>query len=173
MVQFSQFSCVQLFGPMDCSIPSFSAHHQLLELAQTHAHRVGDATHLILCHALLLIPSILPSIRVFSSESVLCIRCRSTGASVSASVLPMSIQYWFPWGLTGFISLKSKELSGAFSNTIVQKHQFFGAQLSLWSNSHIYIWLLGKTIVLSIWTFVGKVMSLLFNMLSMIQLEYP
>ena len=67
---------------------------------------------------------------------------QSTGASVSASVLPVSIQDWFPWGLTGFISLKSKGLSGAFSNTTIQKHQFFGAQLSLWSNSHIYIWLL-------------------------------
>ena len=69
---------------------------------------------------------------------------QSTGASVSASVLPVSIQDWFPWGLTGFISLKSKGLSGAFSNTTIQKHQFFGAQLSLWSNSHIHTWPLEK-----------------------------
>ena len=62
----------------------------------------------------------------------------------SASVLPMNIQAWFPWGLTGLISLQSKGLSRVFSNTTVQKHQFFSTQLSLWSNSHIYTWLLEK-----------------------------
>ena len=66
------------------------------------------------------------------------------GASVSASVLPMIIQGWFPLGLTGFISLQSKGLSRVFSNTIVQKHQFFGTQISLRSNSHIHTWLLEK-----------------------------
>ena len=69
---------------------------------------------------------------------------QSSGASASASVFPMNIQDWFPLGLTGLISLKSKELSRVFSNTIVQKHQFFGAQLFLWSNSHIHTWLLEK-----------------------------
>ena len=69
---------------------------------------------------------------------------QSTGVSVSASVLPMNIQDWFPLGLTGWISLQSKGLSRVFSNTIVQKHQFFSAQLSLWSNSHNHIWLLEK-----------------------------
>ena len=70
----------------------------------------------------------------------------SGGQSIraSASVLPMNIQDWFPLGLTGLISLQSKELSRFFSNTTVQKHQFFGAQLSLWSNSHILTWLLEK-----------------------------
>ena len=67
------------------------------------------------------------------------------GVSASASILPMSIQDWFPLGLTGLISLQSKELSRVFSNTIVQKHQFFGIQLSLWSNSHIHTWLLEKS----------------------------
>ena len=68
------------------------------------------------------------------------------GVSASTSVLPMNIQDWFPLGWTGWISLQeeSKELSRVFSNTIVQKHQFFGAQLSLWSNSHIHTWLLEK-----------------------------
>ena len=65
---------------------------------------------------------------------------QSTGASTLASVLPMNVQNSFPLGLTGLISLQSKELSRVFSNTTVQKHQFFGAQLSLWSNSHIHIW---------------------------------
>ena len=62
------------------------------------------------------------------------------GASVSASVLPMSIQYWFPLGLTGLIFLQSKGFSRVFSSTTVQKHQFFSTQLSLWSNSHIHRW---------------------------------
>ena len=69
---------------------------------------------------------------------------QSIGASASASVLPISIQDWFPLGLTGWISLQSKGLSKVFFNTTVQKHQFFGAQLSLWSNSHIHTWLLEK-----------------------------
>ena len=80
---------------------------------------------------------------------------QSIGASASASLLPLNIQIWFPLGLTGLISLQSKGLSRVFSNTIVQKHQFFGAQLSLWSNSHIHTWLLVKPYVWlygSLWT---------------------
>ena len=69
---------------------------------------------------------------------------QSIGASASTSVLPINIQNWFPLGLTGWISLQSKGLSRVFSNTIVQKHQFFGAQLSLCSNSHICTCLLEK-----------------------------
>ena len=90
---------------------------------------------------------------------------QSIGASASASVLPMNIQDWFPLGLTGLVSLQFKELSRVFSNMTVQKHQFSGAQLSLRSSSHIHMWLLEKTIALTRWTFVGKVMSLLFNTL--------
>ena len=66
------------------------------------------------------------------------------GVSASASVLPMNIQDWFPLGLTDWISLQSKGLSRVFSNTTVQKHQFFGAQPSSQSNSHIHTWLLEK-----------------------------
>ena len=69
---------------------------------------------------------------------------RSIGASASAPVFPMNIQGWFPLGLTGSISLQFKGLWRVFSNNTVQKHQFFGAQLSSWANSHIYIWLLEK-----------------------------
>ena len=87
---------------------------------------------------------------------------QSIGTSASASVLPMNIPDWFPLGLTGLISLQSKGLWRVFSNTTVQKHQFFGAQLSLKSNSQIHTWLLEKTIALTRQTFVGKVMSLLF-----------
>ena len=69
---------------------------------------------------------------------------QSIGVSTLASVLPMNIQDWFPLGLTGLISLQSKGLSRVFSNTTVQKYQFFGTQSSLWSDSHIHMWLLGK-----------------------------
>ena len=69
---------------------------------------------------------------------------QSIGISASSSILPMNIQDWFPLGLTGLISLQSKRLSRAFSNTTVQKHHFFGTQLSLWSNQHIHTWLLEK-----------------------------
>ena len=69
---------------------------------------------------------------------------QSIGVSASTSVLPMNTQDWFPLGWTGWISLQTKELSIVFSNTTVQKHQFFSCQLTLWSNSHIHTWLLGK-----------------------------
>ena len=69
---------------------------------------------------------------------------QSIGVSILASVLPMNIQDWFPLGLTGWISFQSNELSKVFSNTTVQKQQFFSAQLSLWSNCHIHPWLLEK-----------------------------
>ena len=69
---------------------------------------------------------------------------QSIGISASASVLPMNIQDWFPLGWTSWISLQSKGLTRVFSNTTVQRHQFFGAQLSLWSNSHIHTRLLEK-----------------------------
>ena len=87
------------------------------------------------------------------------------GALVSVSVLPMNIQDWFPLRLTSLMSLKSKGFWRVFSNTKVWKHQFFSAQPSLWSNSYINTWLLEKTIALTRQTFVGKVLSLLFNML--------
>ena len=89
-----------------------------------------------------------------------------TGVSVSASVLPGNIQGWFPLGLTGLISLQSKGLSRVFSSTAIRKHQFLSTQLSLGSNSqHLYM-TTGKTVALTRQTFVGKVMSLLFNTLS-------
>ena len=102
---------------------------------------VMPSNHLILCRPLLLLPAIFPSIRVFSNEAVFASGGQSTG--VSASVQPMNIQYWFHLVLTELI-LQSKGLSRVFSNTIVQKHQFFSAQPSLWSNSHIHISLLEK-----------------------------
>ena len=90
---------------------------------------------------------------------------QSIGISAQASVLPMNTQDWFPLQLTGLISLQSKGLSRVFSNITVWKHQFFGTQLSLRSNSHPHM-TTGKTIALTRQTFVRKVMFLLFNMLS-------
>ena len=91
---------------------------------------------------------------------------QNIGASASASVFPMNIQGWFPLGLTGLISLQSKGLSRVFSNTAVQKHQFFGTQLSLWSNYYIHTSIHPyMTVALTRLTFVGKVMLLLLNML--------
>ena len=107
-----------------------------------------------------------PASRSFPMSQFFISSSQIIGASVPSSILPMNIQGWFSLGLTGWISLRSKGLPRIFSNTTVQKHQFFGAQSSLWSNSHIDTWLLGKNIALTIWTFVSKVMSLLFNLLS-------
>ena len=90
---------------------------------------VMPSNHLILCHPLLLPTSIFPNIRVFSNESVLASGGQNIGVSVSASVLSMNIQGWSPSEWTGWISLQSKGLSRVFSNTTVQKHPFFGAQL--------------------------------------------
>ena len=93
--------------------------------------------HLILFHPLLLLPSILPSFRVFPVSQFFASGGQCIRVSALASVLPMNIQDWFPLGLTAWISMQSKGLSRVFSNTTVQKHQFFSAQLSLYSSSHI------------------------------------
>ena len=100
-----------------------------------------------LCRPLILPPSIFPRIRVFSMSQFFTSGGQSIGASAFITVLPMNIQDWFPLGLTGLISLLSKGLSTVFSNTIVQKHYFFGAQLSLRSNSHIQTRLLEKPLL--------------------------
>ena len=89
-------------------------------------------------------PQSFPASRIFPMSQPSASDDQSTGASASASALPMSIQSWFPLRLTGLISLVSKGLSGVFSSTTVQKHQFFSTQLSLWSNPHIHTWLLER-----------------------------
>ena len=137
-------SCLTLCDPMKRSMPGLPVYHQPPEFTQTHVHRVGDAiqpSHPLLC--LLLPPSIFPSIRVFSNESALGISGQSIGVSAS-SVFPINTQDWSPLGWTDWISLQSKGLSRVFSNTAVQKHQFFSTQLSSQSNSHIHNWLLEK-----------------------------
>ena len=85
-----------------------------------------------------------PAPRSFPVSWIFASGCQSTGASTLASVLPVNIQDWFPLELTGLVSLQSRGLSRVFSNTTAQEHQFFSAQPSLWSNSHIHTWLLEK-----------------------------
>ena len=137
--QFSSvaLSCLTLWDPMDCSTPGFPVHLHLWELTQTHVHQVGDA---IQPSHPLSSPSSpafhLSQHPVFSCESVLNIRWPKNG---SFSISPSS-EYsgLITLGWTGCISWQPKGLSRVFSNTTVQKYQFFSTQLSLWSNSHIY-----------------------------------
>ena len=147
-LQFSSvaLSCLTLCDPTRCSTPGLPVHHQLPEPTQTHDHWVRDAVQ----------PSYL-----LSSPSPLALNLtqhqglfkwlsssrqvgQSIGVSASTSVLQMNAQDWSPLGWTGWISLQSKGLSRVFSNTTVQKHQFFSAQLSSQSNSHNHTWPLEK-----------------------------
>ena len=137
-VQFSCSVMSDFYNPMDCSTPGFPIHHQLPELSNSCPSSQW-------CH-----PTISSSVVPFSS----CIQSfpasgsfpvsqlfasggQSVGVSATASVLSMNSQGWFPVGLTGWISLLSKGPLRVFSNTTVQKHQFFCAWPSLWSKSHI------------------------------------
>ena len=128
----------QLCHHTDCSTPGFSVLHDLPECAQTHLHCINDAIQP--SHPLSPPSSCLQSFPAsgFSPMSQLFTSGgQSTGVSASASALPMNIQDWFPLGLTALMFLLSKGLSRVFSSTTLQKHQFFGAQPSLRSNSHI------------------------------------
>ena len=124
-------SHVRLCDCMNCSTPGLLVHHQLPEFTQTHVHRVGDTIQP--SHPL---SSPSPPAPNPSQNQGLFQWVNSawggqrTGVSASAPVLPMNTQDWSPLGWTGWISLQSKRLSGVFSNTTVQKHQFFGIQLS-------------------------------------------
>ena len=134
---------------------SFTISWSLLKLLSIEL--VMPSNHLILCCPLLLLPSIFPRIRVFSSESALCIRWPKYW-KFSFSISPSNeLQGWFPFVLTDLISLLSKGLSRVFSSTTVQKHQFFSTQVPLWSNSHNLYMTTGKTIALTTQTFVSKV----------------
>ena len=132
--------------PMDCGTPGFPFLHYLPEFTQTHVRRVSNAiqpSHHLSPHSppafnLSQHQGFFPLSQFFTSDG------QSIGVSASPSVLPMNIQGWFPVGLIGLVSLQSKGLSRVFPNITVQKLQFFGTQPSLWSNSHIHTWLLGK-----------------------------
>ena len=147
--QFSSVTqlCPTLWDPMNHSMPGLPVHYQLLESTQTHVHQVGEAirpSH----------PLSSPSPPTFNLSqhqglfkwvsSLHQVAKGLEGVSASTSVLPMNTQDWSPLEWTGWISLQSKGLSRVFSKTTVQKHQFFGIQLSSQSNSHIHTWPLEK-----------------------------
>ena len=125
-------SCPTLCNPMNHIMPGLPVHYQLPQFTRTHVHRVGDATqpsHPVVPFSSC--PQSLPASGSFPVSQLFTSGGQSIGVSASASFLPMNIQGWFPLGWTGWISLQSKGLSRVISNTTVQKHQFFGAQLSL------------------------------------------
>ena len=163
--------CLTLCDPMDRTMPGFPVLHQLLELAQTYVYWVSDVIQP--SYPVIPFSSCLQSFPVSGSFLINCLFA-SGGQSigVSASVLPVNIQSWFPLGLTGWIFLQPKGLSRVFANNTFQKNSilwrsvFFMVQLS---DSYMTT---GKAIVLTIRTFVGKVISLLFNMLSRIVTDF-
>ena len=135
--QFSSVaqSCLTLcdpMNPMNRSTPVLPVHHQLPESTQTHVHWVGDAIHLLSSVVpFSSCPQSLPASGSLLMSQLFAWGGQSIGVSTSTSVLPMNTQDWSPSEWTGWISLQSKGLSRVFSNTTVQKHQFFSAQPSL------------------------------------------
>ena len=156
---------------MNCSTPGLPVHHQLPEFTQIHV-QVMPSNHLILCHPLLLLPPIPPSIRVFSNESALCIRWPKYW-SFSFNISPSNehpglISFQMDWLNLFAVQGTLKSLFQHYSSkaSILLRSAFFIVQLS-----HLYM-TTGKTIALTRWTFVGKVMSLLFNMLSRLVITF-
>ena len=166
-------SCLTLCDPMNHSMPGLTVHHQLPEFTKTYVHElVMPSNHLILCRPLLLLPSTFPSIRVFSNESVLCIRWPKYW-SFNFSISPSNehsglISFRVDWfDLLGVQGTLKRLLQHHSSKTSILPHSaFFIVQLS-----HPYV-TTRKTIVLTGWTFVGKVLSLLFKMLSRLVIAF-
>ena len=173
MLSVQSLSCVWLFAtPCTAACQaSLSITNSWSSLKLMSIESAMSFNHLILCHPLLLLPSIFPSIRVFSYSQLFTSGVQSIGVSASTSVLPMNIQDWFPLGWTGWISLQSEGSSSLLQHhsskaSILWRSAFFIVQLS-----HPYV-TTGKTIALIRRTFVGKVMSLLFNMLSKLVITF-
>ena len=158
---------------MNCSTPGLPVHHQLPEFTQTHSiESVIPSSHLILCRPLFFLPPIPPSIRVFSNESTLRMRWPKYW-SFSFSIIPSKehpglISFRMDWLYLLEVqgTLKSLLQHHSSKASILQRSAFFTVQLS-----HPYV-TIGKTIVLTSWTFVGKVMSLLLNMLSRLVITF-
>ena len=159
-------SCLTVCDLMDCSRPDVPVLHYLPECAQTHincwwCHPTISSSVVPFSTCLQSFPASgsLPMSWLFASGG------QSISTSASTSVLPMNIQGWFPLGFTGLISLLSNGLSRTFSSIAFRKHRFFGTQVFMVQHWHLYMTTV-KTIALTRWTFVAKVMSLLFNRLS-------
>ena len=164
-------SCPTLCDPMDCSTPGLPVHHQSL-LKHMSIASVMPSNHLILCHPLLLRPSIFPRIRVFSNESVLRIRWPKYWSFIF-SISPSNeysglISFRMDWldFLSVQVTLKSLLQDHSSKASVLQHSAFFIVQLS-----HPYM-TTGKTLTLTRWTFVGKIISLLFNMLSRLVIDF-
>ena len=138
-------SCLTLCDPMNRSTPGLPVHHKLPEFTQSHVHQVSDAiqpSHPLSSPSP---PAPNPSQHEsFPMSQLFTWGGQNTGVSALASFPPKKSQGWSPSEWTGWISLQSKGLSRVFSNTTVQRHQFFGAQPSSQSNSHIHTWPLEK-----------------------------
>ena len=133
-----------LCDPMDYSKPGLPVPHHLLKFAQVHVHSISDAIHQSHPDTLFsFCPQSFPASGTFLLSWLFKSDDQNPGASASTSVLPVSIQGWFPLRLTDLIML-SKGLSGIFSSTTVRRHQFFGVLTSLWSSSHNCTWPLGR-----------------------------
>ena len=163
--QFSSVAqlCLTFWNPMDCSTPGLPVHHQLPELTQTDVHRVSDAiqpSHPLSSPSPPCLQSF-PASGSFQMSQFFKSGGQNIGVSALASVLPISIQDWLPLGWTGLISLLSKGISRVFYRTTVKSTNSLA--FSLLSNLYITT---GKTITLTIQIFVGKMIFLLFNMLS-------
>ena len=147
-----QFSSVQSLSRVRLFVtPRITAHQASLSITDTQSslrltsiESVMPSSHLILCRPLLLLPPIPPTSESFPMSQLFPWAGQSTGVSALASFLPKKSQGWSPSKWASWISLQSKGLSRVFSNTTLQKHQFFSAQLSSQSNSHIHTWLLEK-----------------------------
>ena len=134
-------SCPTLCDPITVARQaSLSITNSWSSLKLTSIESVMPSSHLILCHPFFLLPPTLPASESFPVSQLFAWGGQSTAVSSLASFLPKNIQGWSPLEWTGWISLQSKGLSRVFSNTTVQKHQFFSAQLSSQSNSHIHTW---------------------------------
>ena len=160
-------SCPTFRDPMDHSTPGFPVLHYLSEFAQT-LRPLSQWWYPTISSSVIPFSFCLQSFTASGSFPMSHLFA-SGGWSIGASalVLPVNIQGWFHLGLTDLISLQPKGILRVF-NTTDQKHQFFSAQPYLWSKFLIHTWLLENVIALTIWTFVSKVMSLLFNKLSSI-----
>ena len=149
---FLQFSSVQLLSHVRLFVTpwiaalqaSLSITNSWSSLKPTSIESVMPSSHLILCRPLSSCPQSLPASQSFPMSQLFAWSGQSTGVSALQSFLPKKSQGWSPSQWTGWISLQSKGLSRVFSNTTVQKHQFFGAQLSSQSNTHIHTWPLEK-----------------------------
>ena len=152
---------------MDCSMPGFPVHHQLLKFTQTHVHWVGDTISSSIIPSSSCLQSC-PASGSFPRSQFFASNGQNIRVSASASVLPITTQDWFPLGLTGLISLQFRGLSRHHSSkaSILWHSAFFILQIS-----HPYI-TTGKTMALTRWIFAGKVTSLLFNLLSRLVIAF-